>query len=69
MLSENLDERKLRAIARMLAEHRDIGFELRLDNNTLNQIDRDFNSVVDKTFEVLQVLILENTLRMLPLTS
>ena len=69
MLSENLDERKLRAIARMLAEHRDIGFELRLDNNTLNQIDRDFNSVVDKTFEVLQVLILENTLRMLSLTG
>ena len=68
MLSENLDERKLRAIARMLAEHRDIGFELRLDNNTLNQIDRDFNCVVDKTFEVLQVLILENTLRMLRLT-
>ena len=53
----------------MLAEHRDIGFELRLDNNTLNQIDRDFNNVVDKTFEVLQVLILINTLRMLPLTS
>ena len=69
MLSENLDERKLRAIARMLAEHRDIGFELRLDNNTLNQIDRDFKNVVDKTFEVLQVLILINTLRMLPLTS